>query len=80
MDDFGVKYENKADVQDLINILNNNYKVVTIDWAGALYAGINLDCDCKNKKVHLTMPGYIKRAFHQFQHHIPDAATMSPYP
>ena len=35
--DFGIKYENKQDAQDLINALEKNYKAVSVDWDGLLF-------------------------------------------
>ena len=34
VDDFGIKYENKQDAQDLINALERNYEAVSVDWDG----------------------------------------------
>ena len=37
--DFGVKYINKADVNHLISVLTQHYKINT-DWEGTRYAGL----------------------------------------
>jgi hypothetical protein len=42
VDDFGVKYENKEDVECLIPSIKSTYKL-TKDWTGNLYCGISLD-------------------------------------
>ena len=34
VDNFGIKYENKQDAQDLINASENNYEAVSVDWDG----------------------------------------------
>ena len=67
VDDFGVKYIDKDDVQHLQHVLEEHYKI-TMDWDGRRYIGITLDWDYKRRKVHLSMPGYIKAAMLQFQH------------
>ena len=45
VDDFGIKYENKQDAQDLINALEKNYEAVSVDWDRELLCGIKLDWD-----------------------------------
>ncbi len=41
VDNFGVKYVNKDDVNHLIKFLKHKYKL-TKDWDGDLYCGIKL--------------------------------------
>ena len=67
VDDFGVKYENRYDAEHLMKILEDNYESITQDWKGEIYAGIHIKWDYKNGKVHLSMPGYIKKALLVFQ-------------
>ena len=67
MDNFRVKYEKKEDAMHLMNILKNNYKVVTEDWKGKFYAEIHLHWDYKRGKVHQAMPDYIKKILLLFQ-------------
>ena len=61
VDNFGVKYERKEDAVHLMTILKNNYEKVTEDLMGELYAGITLKWDYDNRKVHLSIPNYIKK-------------------
>jgi hypothetical protein len=56
MDDFGVKYINKTDINHLIQTLKQDYKIEK-DWEGTWYLGITLDWDYKKHEVHLSMPG-----------------------
>jgi hypothetical protein len=65
VDDFGVKYQNKDDVQLLIDILNMKYKVKT-DWSGSAYVGFKIDHDQMKGIVTLSMPKYIKEAVKRF--------------
>ena len=46
VDDFGVKYTNKDDVQHLQQVLEEHNKI-TMDWDGRRYIGITLDWDYK---------------------------------
>ena len=67
VDDFGVKYINKTDVNHLTRVLSQDFEIDT-DWDGTRYLGLTLDWDYKLRKVHLFMPGYIKKALIQFGH------------
>ena len=62
VDDFGVKYENKEDVDHLIASIKSTYKL-TKDWMGNLYCGISLDWDYVNQTVDISTPGYIKKNY-----------------
>ena len=42
VDNFGIRYTSKANALHLIHCLRSLY-IVTIDWSGFLYIGINLD-------------------------------------
>ena len=79
VDDFGVKYVNKDDVDHLITSIKSTYKL-TKDWTGNLYCGITLDWDYTNRKVHLSMPGYVQKALKQFQHKRKNKPQHAPYP
>ena len=61
VDDFGMKYVGKENAMHLINILKEHYEI-SEDWSGEKYIGITFDWDYRNRKVHLTMPGYIAKA------------------
>jgi hypothetical protein len=61
VDNFGVKYINKTDVDHLTSVLSQDYEI-DMDWDGTRYLGLTLDWDYKLRKVHLSMPGYIEKA------------------
>ncbi len=42
VDNFGVKYVNKADVERLLSVLTEHYEIDT-DWDGTSYLGLTLD-------------------------------------
>jgi hypothetical protein len=79
VDDFGVKYVGKEHAEHLKSVIAKYYKMST-DWSGTRYIGITLDWDYPNKKVHLSMPGYVAKALKQFQHHTPSSPQHAPFP
>jgi len=79
VDDFGVKYVGKEHAMHLINILKSHYEI-SEDWTGNKYIGITFDWDYANKRVHLSMPGYISKALQRFGHERPRRLQNSPHP
>ena len=79
VDDFGVKYVGKEHAMHLINILKQDYEI-SEDWTGNKYIGITFDWDYINKRVHLSMPGYIEKALQRFGHERPRRLQFSPHP
>jgi hypothetical protein len=79
VDDFAVKYQKKEDVNHLLNTLKKDYEV-TEDWIGTKYLGLTVVWDYENRKVHLWMPGYIKKASLHFKHDKPELIQKSPHP
>ena len=71
VDNFGVKYINKTGMDYLTSVLGQDYEI-NMDWDGTRYLGLTLDWDYKLRKVHLSMPGYIKKACIRFGHTIPN--------
>ena len=67
MENFGVKYIVEEHAQHLKHTLEENYAVTT-EWECRRYIGITLEWDNKRGQVHLSMPGYIKKALKQFNH------------
>ena len=79
VDDFGIRYTNRADVDHLLATLTQHY-VVSLDWTGSRYCGLSLQWDYVNRTCDMSMPGYIERALQRFQHtpsHVPE---HSPHP
>jgi hypothetical protein len=60
VDDFGIKYVNKANVEHVLTSLQATYKLTT-DWTGDLYCGITLGWDYDKQYVDILMPGYVKK-------------------
>jgi hypothetical protein len=67
VDDFGLKYENKDDVNHLVASIKTTY-TLTKDWSRDLYCGIALAWDCVNRMVDISMPGYIKNKLQEYRH------------
>eukprot|EP00804_Cyclotella_cryptica_P030730 CCRYP_009145-RA/>CCRYP_009145-RA protein AED:0.43 eAED:0.43 QI:0/0/0/1/0/0/2/0/153 len=64
VDDFGIKYIKKADI-DLVQTLEKYYDV-TVNLDRKEYVKIELDCDYKNKRVCLSMEPYLQKSLHYF--------------
>ena len=79
VDDFGVRYSNRADVDHLISVLQEHYQVST-DWTGGRYCGLTLAWNYPQRTCDLSMPGYIERTLQRFQHVAPTKAVHSPHP
>jgi hypothetical protein len=78
VDDFGVRYTNRDDVEKLISTLKLEYKCSS-EWTGDRYIGLTLKWDYKNRTVIKSMPGYIQRALLRFKHPSPLRREDSPH-
>jgi hypothetical protein len=82
VDDFGVKYMKKDDVDHLIASIKSMYSL-TEGWTGNMYCGIILEWDYENRHVDISMPGYIKKKLQEYGHIMPpkmQACQNSPEP
>jgi hypothetical protein len=79
VDDFGVKYIKKTDAEYLLAVLKQDYEC-DMDWEGTRYLGLAINWDYKNRKVHLSMPGYIDKALIRFNQPPPDTPQHQPHP
>ena len=85
VDDFGVKYTSKADVQYLINALQENYDI-TIDWSGQVFCGLDLEWNYAQGYVDNIMRSFVIktlqkpwRAFHSKPQYAPRKWTVPAY-
>jgi hypothetical protein len=62
-----------------MSIQKQDYTIDT-NWEGTRYLGLTLDWDYTERKVHLSMLGYIQNALICFGHEPPDKPQMQPYP
>ena len=53
---------------------------MTVDWQATKYIGLTIDWDYLNRKAHIHMPGYLKKAFVRFKHEQPNKIQRSPHP
>jgi hypothetical protein len=79
VDNFAIKYQKKEDVDHLLNALKKDYEV-TEDWTGTKYVGLTVVWDYQNRKVHLWMPGYIKKVLVRFKHDKHEKIQNSRHP
>ena len=79
VDDFGIRYTNRADVDHLIATLKTFYEV-SLDWTGSRYCGLSLKWDYEARTCDMSMPGYIDRALQRFKHDAPSKPEHSPHP
>jgi hypothetical protein len=61
VDNFGVEYEIKDDIDHLIGMIKSTY-TFTKDLSGNSYCSITRNWDYENRTVDILMPGYIKRS------------------
>jgi hypothetical protein len=78
VNDFSVKYVNKADVDHLVASIKSTY-TLTEDWTGNLYCGIALAWDYDNRTVDISMPGYIKKKLQEYNHVRSKKVQTFPY-
>jgi hypothetical protein len=60
VDDVGIKYVDKADVDHSIASIKTTY-TLTKDWTGDLYCGIKLGWDYKKCTINILIQGYIQK-------------------
>jgi hypothetical protein len=78
VDDFGVKYITKDDVDHLLNVLKLNYLCDT-NWEGTRYLGLTLDWDYNKRNVHFSMPSYVPKTLKRFGHTKPTTPQHQPH-
>ena len=78
VDDFGIKYERQEDITDLLNALKKIYKI-SEDWDGKLNCGLNLELYYYKRELLVSIPNYVNKALHKFQHPNPKRAQYAPH-
>ncbi len=79
VNNFRVKYVGEENAQHLLDTVQKYYKC-SCDWEGEQYCGLTIKWDYKGRKVHLSMPGYMRKALTRFQHPPPAKQQDQPYP
>ena len=77
VDDFGIKFTNKEDVEHLLATLKSKYKV-TVDLTGKNYCGITLNWHSDKRYVDVSMPGYIEKILRPVLHDRPSRPVHAP--
>ena len=78
VDDFGIKYHNKEDLDHLINDFRTKYEAST-DITGSNYIGLAIDWNYKEEYVDILMPDYVVKALKKFQHISPNRQQHTPH-
>ena len=76
--DFGIKYTNPDCAHHLVYALKKYY-TISIYWIGKHYCGLNLDWNHDKKYTNLSIPGYITKSLHKFQHPTPKRPQHAPH-
>ena len=77
VDDFGMKYTNKDDIDDLFKAIKHTYPL-KINWDGTKYIGIDLKWNYIKREVTLPMKGYVKQSLKKVQHQKPTKHHYGP--
>jgi len=77
VDDFLIKYKDKADLEHLEAALGKYY-TLKVDTDCKQYVGIHLRWDYERRTVRLSMDGYIEQALKELEHSLPSKAYHAP--
>ena len=78
VDDFGIKYFQKSHFDHLLNALKQTYEI-SVDLTGSDYCGLKIEWNYEAGYVDISMPGYIMRLLHKFQHKPPSHPQHAPH-
>ena len=79
VDNFGVKYTSTQHAHHLMAILQEHY-IISHDWSGSRYLGMDIDWDYEKHEVHLSMLSYVQDALTCFHHTRPRKPQDQPHP
>ena len=79
VNNFGVKYVGEENAQHLLDTVQKDYKC-SCDWKGERYCRLTIKWDHAGQKVHLSMPGYVRKALIRLCHPPPAKQQDQPYP
>ena len=83
VDNFGVRYKKKEDVEHLLKTIKVRYPVKE-KWEPTLYLGVTLEFDYEERTCKMSMSGYVKHALinsimHSVKQHIHYLHSMHLY-
>ena len=67
VDNFGVKYINKADANHPNAALSRIYKITSV-WSGNIYLGLTMKWDYKAQTSSVSIPGYVANVLKKLNH------------
>ena len=67
VDDFCVQYSSTEYADHFLSVLRAKY-LITVDMDAKVYIGINLKWDYVHRTFILSMPSYVHKSLHRFQH------------
>ena len=70
VDDFGIKYFTQADLEHLLTSVRK-YCNIKVDPTGTNYCGLKIEWNYDQQHVDISIPGYVDKALHKFQHPTP---------
>jgi hypothetical protein len=77
VDDFGVKYKNRADAEHLLQTLECFHQM-RVDWTGRNYVGYEINHDRIARTLTLSMPGYVAKIINRFRPNGITSGAASP--
>ena len=77
LSDGGLAKLGKDTADHLIQALKKLY-TISIDWTGSLYCSISINWDYYKHICDISVPTYIREAFHKFQHPAPSRPPRRP--
>jgi len=77
VDDFGIKYTGRQHADHLLATLRLLYPI-TVNWTGDKYIGYTIKWDRPNRRVHLSMSGYVSKALTRFGIQKPTRPVNAP--
>ena len=78
VDDFGVKYFNDDEKNHFLSSLRQHYKI-SVDEGGTNYCGFTIKWNYEKEYVDISMPGYIEKVLHKYQHKPPSRPQHAPH-
>ena len=79
VDDYGVQYTDKKDVDYLLNTLTFCKYKFKPDWKGTQYCGMTIEWDYNARTCTISVPGYIEKVLIRFQHQKPKRPQHLPF-
>ena len=76
--DFGIKHFNQDDIDHLLNTLKTHY-TISEDPTGSHYCVLQIYWNYDKQYLDISMPGYVVKALHEFQHPYPKKPQYAPH-